>query len=280
MKHLAHGILVFALLMTPPARALAQRAIVDDLLALPVLVLRTSGQTGTGSGFYFRTNTSIYLVTARHVLFQQQGGQMVLLSPSLELLAYPKDPHANGRDLFRVDLAALFRAGEAKPHPSEDVAAVRLATVPEGDEREKPFSFVPGVSYIEKSGSPTISAAPSTTKRFDAVLISNEVVMFGYPTSLGLSESPQLDPLRPLLRHGIVAGVNPGKKSIVLDGSAYGGNSGGPVIEITREFPRTEFKLIGVVREFVPYRPHPHMALANSGYAIATPMDFALELMK
>jgi hypothetical protein len=65
----------------------AQRAIPDDNLAYPVLVQR---QDGAASGFYLNTATSVYLVTAKHVLFELQSGR--LRSSQLNLLSYPRDP--------------------------------------------------------------------------------------------------------------------------------------------------------------------------------------------
>jgi hypothetical protein len=79
-----------------------------------------------------------------------------------------------------------------------------------------------------------------------------------------------------------------GSISIVVDCSAYPENSGRPVLEVAREAFSAKFRVIGVVREFVPFEekwlniPHGYSnrSLINSGYAIATPMDFVLELVK
>jgi hypothetical protein len=92
--------------------------------------------------------------------------------------------------------------------------------------------------------------------------------------------------MRPLLRKGIVAGLNPAKKSIVVDCPSYPGNSGGPVLQIERQLTTSKFEIIGVVIEYVPFveavevARTPGAALANSGYSIVAPMDFVLELIK
>lgn len=94
---------------------------------------------------------------------------------------------------------------------------------------------------------------------------------------------PQIDPGRPLLRKGIVAGQNLDKRSIILDCPAYFGNSGGPVIEIDEvSIAERQYKMIGVVDQYVPYAEggKTFAIMANSGYSVVTPMDFVLELVK
>jgi hypothetical protein len=245
---------------------------------------------GAASGFYLNTATSVYLVTAKHVLFDPPSGR--LRSSQLNLMSYPRDPKEPGRNNISVDLATLSQAGEIKAHAHEDVAVVRIATVaaarPAETSQGRKITALPGVSFREAATSGILGVALESLKKYDEVLVANEVIVFGYPTSLGLKEIPQLDPLRPLLRLGIIAGLNPGTKSLVIDCPAYPGNSGGPVLEVTREAFSAKFRVIGVVREFVPFEekwvnvPHGYLNrnLTNSGYTIATPMDFVLELVK
>ena len=64
------------------------------------------------------------------------------------------------------------------------------------------------------------------------------------------------------------------------------GNSGGPVLEIDHEGLGVAFKIIGVISEYVPFadaavgRSLAFSIFSNSGYSIATPMDFVLDLVK
>jgi hypothetical protein len=121
---------------------------------------------------------------------------------------------------------------------------------------------------------------------FDQVLSGNDVMLFGYPSSLALQALQQLDPTRPLLRKGIIAGVNPEKKSIILDCPVYFGNSGGPVLEMDRDGFQIQLRIIGVVNQFVPFiqqagsQTFEMQFASNSGYSIITPMDFVLELTR
>jgi hypothetical protein len=145
---------------------------------------------------------------------------------------------------------------------------------------------MPGVTVKEETAKTgMIGVSKGAVETFDKVLIGNDVLIFGYPTSLGLEEIPQLDPLRPLLRKGLIAGQNPGKRSIVIDAPVYPGNSGGPVVQVRRvgPFGGANFSVIGVVRQLVPFvgfEAPSKQTLANSGYSIVTPMDFVLELVK
>ena len=177
-----------------------------------------------------------------------------------------------------LNLDALFAAGEIKVHPKEDVAVIRIGIKTSTKPEEKgtfTMQMVPGVKVEETAPHGIRGAELKIIKKFEEVLVGNEVYIFGYPTSLGLKEIPQLDPLYPLLRRGIIAGRNFSTKSLVIDGAVYPGNSGGPVLEVSHQVFQTEFRMIGVIREFVPYKT----TVLNSGYAIATPMDFVLELI-
>lgn len=260
----------------------AQRALPDDNLAYPVFVQIPGVEEA--SGFYLNTPTDMYFVSAKHVLFDPMGQ---LLGPTMTLLSYPKDPKEPGVNRFSVDLVALNKAGEIKPHPSADVVVVRVAKVTPapGDISKSMLTLVPGVTASESTKSGVVGANMDAIKKYDEVLIGNDVLLFGYPTSLGIRGTPQLDPLKPLLRKGIVAGLKPDSKSIILDCPIYYGNSGGPVVEVDRNFAQATFKVIGVVDQFVPFDQNKinHTAipnLSNSGYSIITPMDFVLELVK
>ncbi len=93
--------------------AAANRAIPDDNLAYPVLITLKNG--GTGSGFFVNTAKGIYLVTAKHVLFDPVTQK--LLDVSAQLLSYSKDPADSTRNLAIVDLSVLQNGG-VKHHRS------------------------------------------------------------------------------------------------------------------------------------------------------------------
>jgi hypothetical protein len=293
MKYLQLALVICPLFL--PAAARAQRAIPDDNLAYPVLIQLPDMKA---SGFFLNTANSVYLVTAKHVLFTAPSGNppKPQLRGPMTLLSYPRDPKETGTNLIQLDTAALFQAGEVTAHLTADVVVVRIAAIVEGTGEgssgqhpgDRKIAFLGGVTSVSVSSSGILGVAMEAIKKYDDVLVANDVLLFGYPTSLGIQESPQLDPQRPLLRRGIVAGVNPMRRSIIVDCPSYPGNSGGPVVEADREVFRTKFDVIGVVSEFVPFEEksisfpirYENVNISNSGYTIVTPMDFVLELVK
>ncbi len=208
-----------------------------------------------------------------------------LLDVSAQLLSYSKDPADSTRNLAIVDLSILQNNGNIKPHPSQDVVVVEISTVvnPAGPGGGT-SSPVPGVIFAEQAKGGLLGVGLETIKPFEQVLTGNEVIVFGYPTSLGLAQFPQIDTHRPLLRKGIVAGTNPATRAIIIDCPSYFGNSGGPVVELDREAFQTHLSVIGVISQYVPFadtgRSNTFMILSNSGYSIVTPMDYVLDLVK
>lgn len=264
-----------------PVSALARRAVPDNNLAYPVLI---TYESGSASGFFFNGLDYTYLVTASHVLFDDKAALRVF---HVQLLAYPPDPADQTRNVLNLDLAILERSGDIKRHLSADVVVIRIAKVDRsGDQRA--LTSLPGVVFKETAAGGILGVGLETVKEFKDVLVSNEVVIFGYPNSLGIKNIPQLDYARPLLRRGIVAGKNLIAKSIILDCPVYPGNSGGPVLEVEQEVTEIHYRIIGVVSEFVPFAEtwinivhgNSNTTLSNSGYSVVTPMDFVLELIK
>lgn len=301
-------LLLAVMISLRPADSIAdeQRAIPDDNLAYPVLITLKNGFTG--SGFYVNNGKEIYLVTAKHVLFDEKTHKLFIcgldqktqnpLECGLDLLSYSKDPADPSVNLIGLDMSVLQKEGDIKPHPSADVVVVKLFTVTKAAVSQRPpgsteapaspgtLSPLPGVTVESSAAYGLLSVGLDTIKPFEKVLVGNDVIVFGYPTSLGLQELPQLDLHRPLLRKGVVAGSDPRKKSIVLDCPVYFGNSGGPVLELDRSGFLTKLSIIGVIDQYVPFvdtagsRTVAMQVRSNSGYSIATPMDFVLELIK
>jgi hypothetical protein len=282
-----------------------EHAVPDDNLATPVLMTLKNGLTG--SGFYLSTEKFVYIVTAKHVLIDEKTQKPYAcaldqktqkpLECSLELLSYSRDPADTTQNLVKVEMDILQGEGNVKPHPSEDIAVIklfektRIADLPptsgsaQGPIPQYSLSALHGVTVASNAKLGLTYVPAQVTKTFSQVLIGNDIIVFGYPTSLGLQQLPQLDLQHPLLRKGIVAGKNPKTKSIILDSPAYFGNSGGPVLELDKSAFVTSLYIIGVVNQYVPFvdsagaRTFAITFSSNSGYSIATPMDFVLELV-
>jgi S1-C subfamily serine protease len=277
---LAVSILTLSLFGFPAHGQNQTRALPDDNLAYPVLI---TIKNGTGSGFYVNNNnTAIYLVTAKHVLFDLTTGK--LLDTTVEMLSYSKDLSDTTPNSFTVDTAVLG-VNNIITHPSQDIALLKIASVKSlsvNNVNQYEMFVLPGVTKHTSAKAGILSVARDTIKTFNEVLTGNEVIVLGYPTSLGLQTMPQIDSHRPLLRKGIVAGLNPQTRSIILDCPVYFGNSGGPVIEVDPEVSGHRFRIIGVINQYVPYADggKTFFIMANSGYSVATPMDYVLELIK
>lgn len=275
--------------------AVARRLIPDNNLAYPVLITLKNG--ASGSGFYLNTGSDLYLVTARHVLYEPNPDPNIrkLRDVQAGLLSYSKDISDPTPTLLEVDLLVLEKDGDLRPHASADVAVAKIGTIDSSDvsteQRPLTVSFRSGVTMKSHAVNGLVGAQMDIVKKFDQVLTGNEVILFGYPNSLGLQPDAQFDSHRPLLRKGIVAAQNIQKRSIILDCPVYQGNSGGPVIQIEPDDANvfmTHFNIIGVVNEFIPFADvwlnvregFYNKTLMNSGYSIASPMDVVLELVK
>lgn len=277
MRRLYLFLLIAAVLIVP-GELLASRAIPDDNLAYPVLVRLDTGSTG--SGFFLNATTDAHFVTASHVIFDEASSN--LKAKEATLLSYSQDPKETRKNTIKLDLPSLLASRRIRKHPTQDVTTVHIGKFEDGR-----IKMVPGVTIVE--GSPgIIGVGLSNVKLFDEVLIANQIYVFGYPTSIGMKEIPQIDPLRPLLRFGIIAGTNPTLKTIILDCPSYPGNSGGPVVEVEEVDPfKRHFQVIGVVSQFVPFaetwvnvtHKYQNHTISNSGYTIAVPMDPVLELI-
>lgn len=282
MRRLFGGLLIILILIAPKVGE-TSREIPDDNLAYPVLISLETGSNG--SGFFLNNDSRIYLVTASHVLFEQTSGN--LKAQQARLLSYSIDPKETERNIIQLDLKTLVESRRVRKHLSEDVAVVFIAMSKENAETgQRSLSVVPGVVVIQKAPSGILGVNSESVKPFKDVLTANTIYVFGYPTSLGMKEIPQIDPLRPLLRFGIVAGTNPDRKTIILDCPSYPGNSGGPVLEVEHiDLGKKNFKVIGVVSRFIPFAEtrdnithKKNLIISNFGYTVAVSMDPVIEL--
>jgi hypothetical protein len=130
-----------------------------------------------------------------------------LFCKQISLLAYSNAPKEKEKNHFILDLDTLNASGEVKYHMTHDVAIVRIGQVLEPGGKKR-ASFLPGVKVMEYAPSGILGVGSDTIKKIDEVLTANEIYVFGYPTSIGIRENPQIDYQKPLIRKGIVAGTN------------------------------------------------------------------------
>ena len=242
---------------------------------------------GGGSGFFLQHSNKIFLVTAKHVIFDRtKFPSLVLVATNATCTTWSERTNISSH--FTIDLAGSFTARETRGHPSRDVAVSYVGISETNGIRQSDFTKQAGLTR------PAIQLviANDHTTLFKDVLVGSDIYTFGYPSSIGLQGAPQVDQARPLVRRGIVADKDPGRRTLVLDSPAFKGNSGGPVLERgVTEFTGTNvqwhFKVIGVVVEFIPFEErwannqfgYWNTTISNSGYSIAEPMDSVFEVV-
>lgn len=272
-----------------------KRELPQDTLSASVLI---QTEQGSGTGFFLNVGSIAYLVTARHVLFKDTSALPFHAEPLAKVLtitSYSKFPEDTAANVLRVDLEQALAAGTALAHPTADVAIIKLGTLTDYTVQEqaelkvkqfaKHLVMQPGIQKIQGAQHGLVGFQIEDAKVLKYVLVGNHVYITGFPSSIGLQSSPQIDYTKPLLRKGTLSGVNLKQKSLVLDCQVFFGNSGGPVVEIEHLGDRTDIMLIGVISQYIPFQ---NLAgsqtlgvqlLTNSGYSIAVPMDFVIELI-
>jgi hypothetical protein len=332
--------LTFLLSLLSPGTSHSNPDLPDDSLVYPVLLM---SKEGTGSGFFYNKGDTTYLITARHVLFQEtsvrvpehffipkalihkfyyeedKGKKEFLLkfygvmseserdeliktvqvsnqvnfnkaikqlyekSQKLELISeeitlfsvVPKRFGGIGVNEIEVKLTNLFKSGDVKYHPSQDIAFVKIGVFSKVEgQKDEIVKFKEGIT--SKRGEGFLGLEKDNFKLLKDVIVGNPAFVFGYPTSITKID-PWLDIKLPLLRKGIIAGKNESLSAIILDCPIFYGNSGGLVIEVEKtSLTETKYKAIGVITNFVPYDIK---WFQNSGYSIVVPMDFVEELI-
>ena len=281
MRQITFIVLVFvSISLSHPSYA--KRAIPDDNLGYPVSISLSNGIIGTG--FYFRTESHTYLVTAKHVLFDIPS--LKLRASIATLLSYGRDPSDLSKNVVIVNLPEMLRTKNLRYHDNFDVAVGKIGKSAKIDNKIvlQYYSYVKVKSNVEGG---FICIPAHNIKKISDVLIANDVFVFGYPSSIGMKQIPQIDYNRPLLRKGIVAGISHANRSIIIDAPVYGGNSGGPVIQVEPSGILIKFYLIGLVSQFVPYTEkwlnqqygYSNIGISNSGYTVVVPVDSILELL-
>jgi hypothetical protein len=200
--------------------ALARRLIPDNNLGYPVLIsLKSKGKlVGSGSGIYISLADSIYLVTAKHVLDSglpdPWTNQIQYPDLVVESLSYSKDLPVPQRNSFAFELAAFRNSGALKVHQSRDLAAIKIGVTAKQADGSLRILYAAGVSVLETCPSGILVAGMENIRTFDRVLIGNEAILYGYPASLGFPDNHQFDPLRPLLRKGLIAAADPQRRNL------------------------------------------------------------------
>lgn len=264
----------------------AWRDIVEYYLTIPVSVALENNQTATG--FYIVIDKVVFFVTARHAfLVEAKDNTFNLASNTAVLKSSNFGTDSDAEKIIALDLSKLYNNGCIIYNKLFDIAVIKIADFI--DETE--FKGVEGV-VIKQTPGPFNLTTLDYIKKYEETLIGNEVFVFGYPTTLGIQEVPQIDFSKPLVRKGIIAGKNEKTRTIILDCPVDFGNSGSPVLECKPVYEGSnlikECWLIGIVTKFVPFveetvnmrYKYSNYTLNNSGYSVITPIDIVLEMVR
>ncbi len=175
-----------------------------------------NGQTGTGTGFFFRfaESNGIHvpaIVTNKHVVSGARKGQF--------LMTLADD---NGDPLQQIHHAFLFDNFEQMwmPHPDKSIDLCAMPIAPILEAANKEFKRLFYIS-LDKSLIPT-------KVEYEDMILMEEITMVGYPNGIW----DQVNNM-PVFRRGITA-THPnldwnGKSEFLIDAACFPGSSGSPV---------------------------------------------------
>ncbi|WP_240788506.1 trypsin-like serine peptidase [Ramlibacter henchirensis] len=220
----------------PPASPQQPPHGLDPTLIEPVLLTATQVSTFAGqvlltraSGFFFKRDGRLYVVTSRHVLSDEPTGH----SPDRVEVAV----HTDARDLSKWAVLScdLFRDRQAVWHQGRDAAGAIDVAALEIDESALPPS--PHLRWFTPE---------HLLQTFHSAQIGAPLVLLGYP--LGFHDTVHH---LPVARHAIIAsafGVRFQRQGYFLtDARAHRGSSGSPVLMKIADDPSDmPWKLLGV----------------------------------
>lgn len=259
----------------------SQTSILGSNTYSPILV---TYRGGAASGFYWFSEASTYLATAKHVLVNRDG---TLVDSLLTLTSYSPGKNGSKKGVLEINLVRAQTFGELRLNNTHDVAIIRVSIDTAIGESDIRMHFLPYVMVKTLPDSGLVGAKAVTL--FESTIVSNDAFILGYPGSIGVPNIiPQLDYSQPLVRRGIVAGKNLKNRTIIIDCPAYPGNSGGPVFEVDYNDLNRTIRLIGLVSAFIPFEEvwlnqrfgYENHLLWNSGYCVVEPIDYVIELAK
>lgn len=215
-----------------------------------------------GSGFRLNDDGKDFIVTAKHVIYEDSGTlRNDLLVTSQNVIGDKEDLNSIAVDLSKSKIQTF---------PVSDLALIEL----ENDVNVE-------VSQIGKN---IISVELTDILKLNQINIAADTILVGFPTSLINEDEFDID--RPLLRSGIVAGINPKTNTFIIDSPAFYGNSGGPIL---LKGSNNEYSVAGIVSRYIPFvtewrnkheKAFFRQEFYNSGYAICVPLDEIIDHLK
>jgi len=222
----------------------------------------------------------LHLITAKHVIFNPQNNFLNINSNEAKVHFYAQNFKSDSINHITLNLDKLLQSGMVRKDSLIDIAVITIAQI----EKSGAIRYFDGVS---RSGRP-VNYTPypiwnETTTSVENLYLGEDVLVVGFPSSLGLRQSPQFDYNKPLLKRGSIASVSDNFQTFVIDCAVYRGNSGGPVFLERKSFDKYSLRLIGIVVEYIPLiNPtvtKKDVYIETSSYAVVVPIEYANKLI-
>lgn len=251
-----------------------------------------------GSGFYYYRDTSVYLVTAAHVLFKTDSLNRISSHLGFEEIMLKSYSGIDVEEDANV-IEVVLTSRNVRRHKEKDVCVVKIASIVKVDSAEVENVYTSkldqAATMIKNNGRIT-GFSIKNTRGFEELRYGEEIRVIGFPTYLDIHKNntgaSHFEFELPLLQGGVIAGISNKMQTIVINAPVFYGNSGGAVLcrvdDMKLEKGKLEFSrgyhLIGIVTSFIPFImdtkiPADRIDISNSGYTNVVPIDFALELM-
>jgi hypothetical protein len=245
-----------------------------------------------GTGMYLDESNKLFFVTAAHCIFDMSStNRLQLINSNAILSSLSRTTNVNDRAIESLNLTLLEQNGHIKRHAVHDITVIQIATIVSTNS----FGFLeiqcnPGFSSLSPTVAPVPWGVKDACKTFKDVPDGCDSYVLGYPVSLLFDQQSEIDFTSPLIRKGVISQKNNFTKKLIIDSAVYGGNSGGPVLIVQQpNLGETDFSIVGIITQYVPAEAtvdvststsHGASVKVNSGYGVAEPIDYALELMQ
>lgn len=224
----------------------------------------------SGSGFKVSYKNRLYLVTAKHVLYNEENH---LRCNSVVMTSQKVRGNETDSRIIEINM----QAAQIFPSAVDDIAIVLL------ENEAAPADYL---TIIQEGILDVLSIDINNVENINDVEIASEVLLVGFPTSLIFQETKYFDISRPLLRKGIIAGFNQADNTFIIDCPSYYGNSGGPVLLVKED---NSLSIIGLVSRYIPFMitwknnresSITHTEFSNSGYSVCIPINAVINLIE
>jgi hypothetical protein len=218
--------------------------------------------SASGSGIMYKTDENLYLITAKHVLFKNDGS---IIGENIIITSKNFDETIETATIYEIQ---NFKICETILHGILDIVAVKI---------DLNDNIIVN-NYINRPLVKKENIVP-----YDNISIFNEIYLAGFPTSLKV-DITDYDLSKINFRKGIITSKY--QNEFIVDSSTYYGMSGGAVFSINNT---GNIFIIGIISKLVPllvewYNNREKSIIntdfENSGYSICIRIDDFINLLK